>query len=179
MVEWLPLNGQSMTVACVWSNGAWSRLCLWITDGSYGLSHLLPRGEDSSMHAWCWKLYSSHGEVQVVHGLCRHVLSKRKALPKMVPTTHGKSHPYHAFVYLFSGCAWSYLDQNLLHNENLKWQPPSLYWWCDCFSENPLLVCQTGNRIYLSKEPYCSLKFVHVVAISCVLSRVPSSLWFF
>ena len=56
----------------------------------------------------------------------------------------------------------------------------SLYWWCDCFWENPLLVCQTGNRICLSKGPCCSLKFVCVVgALSCVLSGVPSSLGFF
>ena len=99
VVEWPPLNGRSMTAACVWSNGAWSRLCLWILDGGCGLSHLPPRGEDSSMHAWCWKLYGSRGEVQAVHVLCRRVLSKRKVLLKMVRATHGKSHPNHASVY--------------------------------------------------------------------------------
>ena len=90
---------QKVECACVWSNGAWSRLCLWITDGGSGLSHLPPLGEDSSVHVWCWKLYGSRGEVQAVHGLCRRVFSKRKALPKMVPATHGKSRTYHASIY--------------------------------------------------------------------------------
>ena len=58
------------------------------------------------MHAWCWKLYGSCREVQVVHRLCRRVLSKRKTLPKMVHTTHGKTHPYHASVCFF----WAVCD---------------------------------------------------------------------
>ena len=105
-----------MTAACVWSNGAWSRLWLWIMDDSCE-------------------------EVRAVHGLCRHVLSKRWKIPHIS-----------CVCIFFPGCAWSSLDQNLLRNEDSKWQPSSLYWWCSCFFPDLHGTCPEGLLVVCSKN---------------------------
>ena len=148
-----------MTAASVWSNGAWSRLWLWIMDDSCE-------------------------EVQAAHGLCRHVLSRKKALPKMVPATYGKSHTYHASVYFFravrdplwikiwcvmktqSGSPLLYIDGaavsspiSMEHVQNACWLFAPKIWQCGRFCKLMVRVLLCGLCVFLQCKRVVDFKW--------------------